>query len=358
MTEHPIQRLKVSSIGAFSEVDLSLAPRLNVVVGENGAGKSHLLKLAYSATSVLHAGDPLSDAPRAKGFGTALAEKLVGVFRPERLGRLTNRRRGQVRGELDVTWTGMEQGLSCSFSSRSSTEIQIDSVPERWVGATPAFIPTRELLSLYPGLVALYEQRVVEFDETWRDTAVLLGGPLQRGPREERARSILVPIEEALGGKVVEEGGRFYLRQEGIGTLEMHLVAEGLRKLAMLARLVANGTLVDSGYLFWDEPETNLNPRTIRAVARTVVELSRAGVQVFVATHSLFLLREITIVLGDPSNADVAAGSGFIGLHRGPDGVRAEAGPTLADIGDITALDEEITQTSRYLDSELAAAER
>ncbi len=39
--------------------------------------------------------------------------------------------------------------------------------------------------------------------------------------------------------------------------MEMHLVAEGLRKLAMIARLIANGSLVDKVSLFWDEPEAN-----------------------------------------------------------------------------------------------------
>lgn len=39
--------------------------------------------------------------------------------------------------------------------------------------------------------------------------------------------------------------------------MEMPLVAEGLRKVAMLARLIATGTLLEQGYLFWDEPETS-----------------------------------------------------------------------------------------------------
>ncbi|WP_281258757.1 hypothetical protein [Avibacterium endocarditidis] len=43
--------------------------------------------------------------------------------------------------------------------------------------------------------------------------------------------------------------------------MEIPLVAEGLRKLAMVARLVATGTLLDKGCLFWDEPEANLNPK-------------------------------------------------------------------------------------------------
>ena len=59
----------------------------------------------------------------------------------------------------------------------------------------------------------------------------------------------------------------------------MHLVAEGLRKLAMILRLAQSGTLVEGGYLFWDEPEANLNPATIRPVARVIRLLAQAGVQ-------------------------------------------------------------------------------
>ncbi len=50
--------------------------------------------------------------------------------------------------------------------------------------------------------------------------------------------------------------------------LEMHLVAEGLRKLAMIARLIATGSLSESVTLFWDEPDSNLNPKIITKVRK------------------------------------------------------------------------------------------
>ena len=79
--------------------------------------------------------------------------------------------------------------------------------------------------------------------------------------------------------------------------MEITLVAEGWRKLAMLARLIDTGSLLDKGCLFWDEPESNLNPKLIREVAKAILNICRAGVQVIVATHSLFLLREFEILL-------------------------------------------------------------
>ncbi len=131
--------------------------------------------------------------------------------------------------------------------------------------------------------------------------------------------------------------------------MEMHLVAEGLRKLAMIARLIATGSLVDKGSLFWDEPESNLNPKVIKVIARTILHLSRGGIQVFIASHSLFLIREIDILIQSAEFEGTKAR--FFGLHRNDSGVEVGQGDSIDDIGPIDALDEELTQSDRYLDA-------
>ncbi len=76
---------------------------------------------------------------------------------------------------------------------------------------TPIFIPTRELLTIYPNFVSVYEGHYLELEETWRDTCVLLGAPSLRGPREARVKELLIPLEESLGGKVEQDSnGRFF----------------------------------------------------------------------------------------------------------------------------------------------------
>ena len=188
------------------------------------------------------------------------------------------------------------------------------------------------------------------FEETWRDTCVLLGVPLARGPREKHIKELLVPLEEAMGGKVeLDNAGRFYLTTDGV-SMEMHLVAEGLRKLAMIARLVATGSLVDKGVVFWDEPEANLNSKMIKLAARTILSLCQAGIQVFIASHSLFLLRELDILLHAEEFKKIK--SRFIGMHSGGDGVRIQEGSTIDDIGEIAALQEELSQSDRYIETD------
>jgi predicted ATP-dependent endonuclease of OLD family len=155
-------------------------------------------------------------------------------------------------------------------------------------------------------------------------------------------------LEQAMGGAIeLDRNGRFYLNIPGQGRMEMPLVAEGLRKLAMLARLIATGSVLDKGCLFWDEPEANLNPKLIKQVANTILQLGQSGIQMFIATHSLFLLRELQILLQSLIFKEVHPR--FFGLQFSDDGVIVSQGQTVDDIGSITALDEELSQSDRYL---------
>ena len=107
------------------------------------------------------------------------------------------------------------------------------------------------------------------------------------------ARGIARQLEHLEAEWVV--GPATAVNQPGAGRFEMPLVAEG-RKLGMLARLISTGSLGEKGCLFWDEPEANLNPKLVRDVARAILGLCESGVQVVVATHSPFLLREFDML--------------------------------------------------------------
>lgn len=354
MAEFPIVRLEAQDFGPLEDVDLELSSQLNVLTGDNATGKSQLLKLLYATTNAL------TSAPSATktALGTEIAESLTGVFRPDSLGRLARRVQGRSRAEVTVKYRGIGQPLDFGFSSVARTDVQVSTFPQTPLRDTPVFFPSRELLSLYPGLVALYESREVEFDQTWRDTAVLLGRSALRGPRSDDANRLLQPILDEIEGRVIEENGRFYVRlpsgSEGTGKIEAHLVSEGFRKLAMIIRLVSNGVLLEGGYLFWDEPEANLNPRTQRAVARAIRTLAASGTQVFVATHSLFMLREFELMSREGAD-DVD--TRYVGLYRESPaqdalistGVRAESAEDLDDLSAVAALEAETAQNLEYM---------
>ncbi|MGC4066738.1 MAG: AAA family ATPase [Polyangiaceae bacterium] len=140
-----------------------------------------------------------------------------------------------------------------------------------------------------------------------------------RGPRDARRSQLLVPIEAALGGVVALENGRFYVLL-GDGKMEAPLVAEGLRKLAVLAHLVVNGSLSENAFLFWDEPEANLNPKLARLVSEMILALGDWGVQVFLASHDYALASELSLASERRLSDLMLPAAVFFGLARGDSG--------------------------------------
>lgn len=339
-----LNKAVIKNFGPLPNGEYQFAAGLNVVVGENGLGKTQLLKLLYAVLKVHADGKDFTKTALQKAY----ADKLVGVFRPDALGRLVKRKQGTDKCEVTLTLHDESQSCAFSFATRATAAVQVDQLPASDQHQPPAFIPTRELVTLCPWFGPLYDNYHLRFEESWRDTVSLLGAPSLKGAREQSVAAMLAPLEEAMGGKVVVDAatGEFYLNVPGEGKMEMPLVAEGLRKLAMLARLISTGVLLEKGYLFWDEPETNLNPKLIKVLAASIMQLCQQGIQVFIATHSYFLLKELDLLSKQHSVAQR-----FLSLVSSGNGgaVTLQQAKHLLDLETVVALDEELAQYDREL---------
>jgi len=87
-----LNRLVLKNFTVFQQAAFDFAPALNVIVGENGTGKTHILKAAYSGIAAIFEEkrkNLLSSMPPTKTLlQTRVADKLENVFRPEYLGSL------------------------------------------------------------------------------------------------------------------------------------------------------------------------------------------------------------------------------------------------------------------------------
>lgn len=301
-----LKRIQIENFTVFDSETFVFSEGINIVVGENGTGKSHLLKLAYSASKALYPSRADRTPPGKEAIGKAIADKLIGVFVPDNLGRLARRGQGRQTSEITLEFQSadrkMFRSLDFSFSTNSTTNVKVGShpVPPDSPEGGPIFLPTREMISLSPDFVRDYTRFSTRFDETYYDLSVALMGGLSRGKRPSAVDELVAPLEAAMNGVLsVEKGsGRVYLTLKGGGgKIEMPLLAEGIRKMAMLAFLILNGSLTRHGTIFWDEPETNLNPKLMVGLAEVLVGLAASGVQLIIATHSLFLMREIALQL-------------------------------------------------------------
>jgi hypothetical protein len=82
----------------------------------------------------------------------------------------------------------------------------------------------------------------------------------------------------------------------------------------------------------------------VRLIAKALMALARLNIQVIVASHSYFLLKEIDILRQiDSETAPVR----FFALDRTEDGVSIKASDELEGVQPLVALDEELSQYDR-----------
>ena len=269
---------------AFEQLDLELNPGINVFIGANGTGKTHLLKVAYAACDITKT-------------GMDFAEKLTRVFLPSGrvIGRLVKRQQGRTMGIAELR-RGAFHLHALFYNDAEKFSSSAVTGHNEWSKKTieSVFIPVKEMLSHGPGFRSLYTQREVHFEEIYADILDRAYRPPLRGPVDNAQKRILRDLQNAVEGTVTIKNEEFFL-QNGHGDLEFTLLAEGLRKLGLLWLLVQNGTLLNGSVLFWDEPETNLNPELFPVLIDVLLQLQRLGVQVLIATHDYAILKELEL---------------------------------------------------------------
>ncbi|MGG1517872.1 AAA family ATPase [Paenibacillus oryzisoli] len=269
-----INRIVLDSFTVFEHVDIPFSSGINVFIGENGTGKTHVMKVLYSACQAVR-------------IDVAFNHKLVKVFKPDQLkiARLLRRRKGNTQSKIivesDQTQISAEfhnktQKWEATVTGESKWEKQLSSL-------TSTFIPAKEILSNSWNLEAAADKNNVDFDDTYIDIITSAKVDISVGKDNNARKRYLDILQKITTGTVLIENEKFFLKSNG--KIEFSLVAEGIRKIALLWQLIKNGTLEKGAVLFWDEPEANINPAHIPVLVEMLLELQRSGVQIFVSTH-------------------------------------------------------------------------
>jgi len=304
-----ISRVEVEDLLVFKgEFTTKFSPGVNVLIGGNATGKTTLMKVLHWACEFADniAVDKGKQPPLYHKkfdenhynypFHNLYPFNLRGYF--DWSGDHVATYNGQTEyAKIRVSELkngGTEPGLSVSVSKTFDISFMIenDDPPlAMWCNRNlpSVFIPTTEMLSHSRGFLALIRERQIPFNKTEVDIV----SKAELEPTREitpNAAKVIKKLTAVIDGTVSYDGKDFYVDKKTTNTkVPFSFEASGYRKLGLLWRLLRNGLLEAGSILFWDEPENSLNPEHISTLVDVLLELSRGGVQIFIATHSEIL---------------------------------------------------------------------
>lgn len=304
--------LNLRNFTVFTNAKFNFVAGVNAFIGENGTGKTHLMKALYA----MYYAQSRNNWP--------LDEVIQNLFQTK-----------NVRDTISMDATGVDATAEVSGaygSERWKYEIarapgygpmQVRSEGQPSVGR-PVFIPAIDMMGHTRGFTEAYADIRLDFDLTCSDIVNLLR--LESRSKNGNINPFINLAADVLGGTIDrDDSGRFYLVTSQ-GRMPMPMVAEGLRKVATLIQLQQNGWLSPGSTLFWDEPEVNLNPVLMDNVVAAILKIARSGVQVFLATHSYLILREIEV---QATKSDIFR---YFSLLKSDTGVEAHPADSYLDI--------------------------
>ncbi len=277
-----LKKIEIKNVTVFENINMEFSDGINIFIGENGIGKTHIMKLLYAAC-------------KAAKVDVSFPQKVVRVFRPDgsNIRRLVSRKRAGETASVKIYSDDANIGMKFTTKTNKwAAQITNEATWEKQLAdLSCTFIPAKEILSNSWNLEAAVGSNNVEFDDTYVDIVMAAKIDISAGRDTHDRKRYLGILQGITAGKVSVEQERFYLKPGTQAKIEFNLVAEGIRKIALLWQLIKNGTLENGAILFWDEPEANINPKHIPTIVDMLLELQRNGVQIFVSTHDYFLAK-------------------------------------------------------------------
>lgn len=304
-----INSVQLKNFGPVAELDWQNLGPINLVIGNNGCGKSFLMKAMYSAVRTL---EEYKRGDNPKSVDGILLGKLYWTFQSGTIGALVTK-----PGDSSLMFSLVIDQRNFSYSFGRDARKKIDSLHN---DALPRpnnsiFLPAKEVLSLH-GIILKSRERdlLYGFDDTYFDLAKALQLPAthyltfdpdsfdttavgfidnQNSPLQQ-SRHLL---EKMIGGIIEfdENANRWYFNKGGQRFL-IGVTAEGINKIAILDTLLGNGYLSKNSIIFIDEPEATLHPEAISKLLDIIALLAKYGIQFFIASHSYFVVKKLFLI--------------------------------------------------------------
>lgn len=286
-----ITSVDIGNFGPIRNFHWNDLGKVNLVIGPNKSGKTYLLKALYSAVRTI---ESYQRGKEVRKDSELLFDKLYWTFQPDSLGRLV--RSGEKTLEFNMKMEGGQQ-FTYTFGplAQRQPNIVMNTCHPRI--ANSIFIPAKEILSLQQVILKNREtDQEFGFDNTYYDLAKALT-PTTKGRNYAAFSQSREKLEGAIGGHIeFDDERKEWVFREGKRTVSISMTSEGVKKISILDALLGNHYLSKDSIIFIDEPECALHPQLVSLFMEMIVELSRVGIQFFLASHSYFVIKNLYLL--------------------------------------------------------------
>ena len=270
----------------FSSGQFEFASGINVLIGKNGTGKTHLLKLLYAIAKINS-----NSLVRKENFSfkELATQKLKGIFKISDISKLS--RNSHTDKDFIVNYhleKNSNDFFIQYFSAKNEIVTSLIDINQLALSASEnaVYLPTQEMLTGYNEFIPFYEKYDVKFDETLYYLAKSLNDPKLKEKTEFQKR-MLVLIHDHLGGDLIKENNVFYLNTSH-GKIEATLLAEGIKKLALSGVqifLATHDYLLTHQLSLLDEYRDSIENNTASIKFFCLEDSKEEGVKVFSGTN-------------------------------------------------------------------------
>ncbi|GFK95278.1 hypothetical protein NNJEOMEG_03137 [Fundidesulfovibrio magnetotacticus] len=287
-----ITNLKIANYGPIRNLQWENPGPINLVIGENGSGKTFFLKALYTAlrsVELFRRGDDRRD------INEIIEEKLFWTFQTDKITDIVARDgSGPLKCSMDID----ERPFSFSLASEKGKPKLTAKIKSGQRESNSVFLPAKEVLSLFGIILKSREQdKLFGFDDTYLDLVKALQVPTSRGRKYLAFEKSRKGLESMLGGKVkYDQRSTEWLFTKGRIKYNMHATAEGIKKIAILDTLLGNRHLDVNSVIFIDEPESALHPKALTRFLDIIGAIAKLGIQFFIASHSYFVIKKLHLI--------------------------------------------------------------
>lgn len=289
-----IASVSLNEYGMIPSFDCQSFSNINLVIGENGTGKTFLLKALYSATRAM---EEYKRGDDIKTINEVLAEKLRWTFQVDKLGDMVTRSSNEsLIFEMKL---GTDQ-IGYQFSSSATSKVVTATAPSGKRETNSIFIPAKEVLSLYSIILKSREvDKSFGFDDTYYDLVKALRISPKKGKNYTAFSNSRKLLNSVIDGKVEydETSGKWFYKNNRSQKFSIGATSEGVKKISIMDRLLSNGYLDNQSIIFIDEIESALHPTAICQFLDMVAKIATdMDLQFFISSHSYFVIKKLALI--------------------------------------------------------------